>query len=88
MRMTGSGGELRAGGRLAASVGDWSFTGTPEAWELTGTATEVDHYWLNAAAVHRLTLRVGTRRWRWPAVRAAVDGAELTITGSGEAQKD
>jgi hypothetical protein len=89
--MTGIGGDVRAGGRLAAALGAWSFTGTPESWELTGDTVATDAYWLERPdARFRLTLHVGTRRWRWDGVGVAADGSappRLTITGTGEAEK-
>lgn len=86
MRVTGTGGEVQAGGRRAAALGAWTLTGKPDAWEVSATATETDPYWLETAAVFRLTLHVGTRRWRYSGVRVAVDSGQAHITGTGKAE--
>lgn len=86
MRMTGVGGEVQVGGRRAAALGAWSYAGTPEAWEVGADATDTDAYWLSSPAAFRLTLTVGTRRWRWDGVTVALEGSQLTITGTGKAE--
>lgn len=90
--MTGTGGEVRCGGRLAAVLGKWAYTGGRESWTVTATASLADPYWLGQdpeLAWFRLVLNLnqdGTRRLRWHAtgVRpAGPDTNELTITGQG-----
>jgi hypothetical protein len=60
MRMTGVRGEVRVGGRVAASLARWSFDGTPEHWEVEATPSMVDEFWLDSGGPFDLHLHIGS----------------------------
>lgn len=91
---TGVTGELRAGGRLVARLGDWAANrvtdsgknGNPVAWAIGAALTEVNDLWLTNGQAYELRLHVGKSQWRWrDVVVERVDGSvSMTATGRFE----
>lgn len=82
MNIKGVKGNLRAGSQVAASLANYSHTGTEEDWQVTATAVDVDQFWLGNANLS-LWLRVGKEWWVWKGVTARLEGTAITITGAG-----
>lgn len=82
MRMTGSAGQLRVGGRVAANLQRWSYDGTPEAWSVEAETADIDEFWFDTDRVFELRLMVGDGVWSWQDV--TVKGrSRVTIKGEG-----
>jgi hypothetical protein len=60
-KITGSAGRLRAGSRLAATLGAWKARHVEgERWQFTFDSFEPDPYWFEHGSAFRLTLAMGS----------------------------
>ena len=85
LHVTGKSGQLRVGGRVAASLGDWTLDAEPpkEEWALTGRVTGRDDMLLESGVPIELRLQLTNDTWRWRNVQ--VDGYDVvTVRGTGE----
>lgn len=83
MRIRGHAGALRVGGRLAATLGRWTYEGTPEGWTVLARLVSRDEHWLRSRGAFLLTIEVGKGHWRWRGVRIQIEGANVRVGGSG-----
>ncbi len=65
MKARGVSGQLRAGGRNAATLGPWTATQEGVTWTFEAQVRTVDAYWIAASGPFELRLHVGTRAWVW-----------------------
>ena len=85
MRVTGTEGTIRVGGRLAARLTGWTLDRDPtETWILDATATEINAHWMKYTSEMVLCLHVGKQRWRWDELQAGHNGEHITATGTGK----
>lgn len=63
----GNGGEVRIGGRVAATITDWSasYDGATETWSVGAGLSGVVDLWLDGAQTCDLRLKLGRAVWRW-----------------------
>lgn len=64
--ITGTGGEVRVGGRVAATLGPW--TATCEAgdrWQVRADLAAVNPLWMAGQSACELRLAAGGHTWRW-----------------------
>ena len=87
MRVTGNGGKLTVGGRVAAELGAWHFKGESTSWRVEATCLSIDNFWMEHGEVKRLTLSVGAGEWCWPEVAVELEGNQVIVTGSGRPGK-
>jgi hypothetical protein len=73
----GTGGELRAGGRVAAQIGRWRLDGQV----VMAAIAPVDVFWFNQPFLD-LYLVMGPVFWCWRGVR--IEGDQILIKGSPE----
>ena len=70
----GTGGEIRAGGRVAATLGEWDIERVNRQW--TGHAVLANTTVVYGMAErYELRLARGTGHWRWRDVQIAGDGS-------------
>ena len=82
MKVTGVSGQLKVGGRVAASLGRWSYDGTPAGWKVEADTSDVDEFWFDNERPMDLWLDVGQQAWKWRGV--TVKGqSRVTISGQG-----
>jgi hypothetical protein len=92
VRVTGTGGLLLAGGRVAARLGSWRLERLDEVFHvgrllLTARVLERDAFW--AAHVDRFDLRLdaGSCAWLWRGVVVTWgDGIAVTVEGKPEVE--
>jgi hypothetical protein len=78
----GEGGELRAGGRVAAQIGRWRMEPTTAAGHVVLAAIEpVDVFWFSQPALD-LYLAMGPVFWYWQGVQ--IEGNQIQIQGLPE----
>ena len=65
MNIRGYGGQLKAGGRVAAAVLAWEASESGDGLSVHATLGQADPYWLGAAAEYDVTLQLGSRSLRW-----------------------
>jgi Ser/Thr protein kinase RdoA (MazF antagonist) len=83
LRVSGTGGTVRAGYQTAADLGAWELEllpVLPRAYRLSAVVRTISDYWL-AQTPLSLVLPVGAQEWRWPSVTlaAGADPARITI---------
>ena len=82
MKARGTAGQLRVGGRMAATLGAWSHEGTAAEWQVEAETLDIDEYLFESGGPFHLRLYVGEQIWQWRGV--TVSGRErVTITGEG-----
>ena len=62
LRMRGVRGEVRAGYKVAAQLGEWNMD---ESGRVEATPDEINEYWLDQTNKHSLWLWIGKRAWVW-----------------------
>ena len=71
---TGSAGELRVTGRMAASLGEWSAERSRGEWSGHATVTDITPFY-GMTDQYELRLFVGKRTWRWRRVDVSGEGS-------------
>lgn len=81
---TGTTGEVRVGGRVAAALRDWTATVEGDRWTVRAALAEVNPLYLDGPQPKELRLHLGKRIWRWRGVTVNHDGASAAIEAVGE----
>ena len=82
MKMTGKTGQLKVGGRHAATLGRWSFDGNDHGWTLEADTVAIDDYWFATSGPFTLHLEVGKQIWKWRGV-TVTGQSRVTVSGVG-----
>ncbi len=86
-RATGRGGVLLAGGRRAATLGDWSLIKEGDTSVVSATLTGHNDLILDAAPTCTLVLAIGAGNWRWRGVAVSAEGNHATLTCRGRPEQ-
>lgn len=79
---TGKSAEVRVGGRVAATLGDWQLqTMGGGAWTFSATATTLDDFLMDSGGPFSLRVNVGKKIWRFDNVDIINSGGSLTVLG-------
>jgi hypothetical protein len=84
-QVTGQRGVVKFGTVPAATLRTWRLAARddePHTWTLTATAVEVNTFYLSQSPL-ALSLRVGSRTWRWSDVVVEIVGGRVHGTVSG-----
>jgi hypothetical protein len=83
MNVKGRGGTVTTGGRVAATLGEWTLRYTPQAMELTAAlVAPLDTFWLEHGSGFVLTVPYGSTFLRWRDVSIMQqDSNEWSIIG-------
>jgi hypothetical protein len=82
--LNGMRGEIRAGGRWAATLsGVVCHVSPTDAISASGRIDKRDDYRLEHGGRYVLVLIVGKRLWQWRDVTVTVDGDRVTVAGQG-----
>ena len=85
LHVTGKAGSLRVGGRVAATLEDWSFRkeDPPQvAWHITARAVDQDSLLLEAGIPIEVRLILAKDVWRWKGVQIEGEGS-IVVRGEG-----
>jgi hypothetical protein len=87
-QVTGQQGVVKFGPVPAASLVSWRLAARddePHTWDLTATAGNVNSFYVTQSPLS-LSLRVGSRNWRWSDVVLEIVGGTVrgTLTGRPE----
>jgi hypothetical protein len=88
---TGQQGAVKFGPVPAATLRAWRLVArddAPHTWDLTATAVEVNRFYITQTPL-QLSLRVGSRNWRWNDVVLEIVGVAVrgTVTGRPEVSR-
>lgn len=81
---TGLAGELRAGGRLAGRLSDWTMEPAPGGWSIRARLHDGHPVYLANGTPLELRLTMGKRIWRWRGVACARAGEAVTLMATGD----
>ena len=82
---TGTQGAVKFGPIQAATLRSWRLTAredAPQTWTLTGVAVNVNAFYITQTPLS-VSLRVGSRNWRWSDVVLEIVGGKVQGTVSG-----
>ncbi len=81
---SGTTGEVRVGGRVAAGLRDWSAAVDGECWTIRAALADANPVYLDGPARKEVRLNLGKRIWRWRDVHLHHDGTTAVIEAHGE----
>lgn len=83
--LSGQGGAIRVGGRVAATVTDWAVTAAPgeNVYDIRAGLADVQPTYLNPSYRAEVRLQMTKRQWRWRDCTFAVAGERLTARAVG-----
>lgn len=84
LTVTARAGELRIGGRVAASLSQGEVERGPEGWSGTLTAVNPNAVLLALPGPFEVRLTVGRKRWRWRAVALTGEVPNLRMTANDD----
>jgi hypothetical protein len=70
MEIKGRGGQIRVGGRVAASFGEWTFDGKTTDWVIGAEVEAHNPVWLSSDGPFEVRLHLTKGYWRWRDVPA------------------
>lgn len=80
----GKAGEVRVGGRVAATLTDWRLAPVAGGYEIVAALADPVDLYLDSPAVKELRLTVGKRYWRWRGVELTRAGVIATMRAHGD----
>lgn len=82
-RARGQSGDVRVGGRMAATLGPWRMRRESGAFTVTAAVVASHPVWAHGVGPYELRLDMGRCIWRYCGVSIQIEGERIVIEGAG-----